>query len=356
MKIRDVIDVPQIDKIVRLTDNMSDRADSDKLEGLLKGYVITDSVEQNLSNFFYKISEFTDKGHGFLISGLPGSGKSHFLSVLGLLAKNSEAFDTMNGKSKSIDSSKQFFKDKKTLVISVMSDDGGSNISLEDMFFQAAEEITGFPFTDFSWYIEEFEKIIVSNTNYGEKVDDFVREDSNNTFLTWADFKSKMKSQEEITKLIKSFINLNEITSFNPTRGRKDRLDYLYKWLDEQNYDSVLVLLDELSEYLNSRGNEAREDALFLKTFLENAQQERSGKIIPAWIVGSFLSSLNDIKVPDVYDLMKDRFPSENQFTLKVDDIEEIIDQRLIIKKKPDKIEEAYIMLKNKYNERRSQR
>ena len=89
---------------------------------------------------------------------------------------------------------------------------------------------------------------------------------------------------------------------------------------------------------------------MFLKVFLENAEQERNGSVIPAWIVGAFLSSLNDVKVPDVYDLMKDRFPTENQFTLKVDDIEEIIDQRLIMKKKPEKIEEAFVLLKNKYN------
>jgi hypothetical protein len=127
-------------------------------------------------------------------------------------------------------------------------------------------------------------------------------------------------------------------------------LDYLYKWLDEENYDGILVLIDELSEYLNDRGSRARNDALFLKVFLENAEKERNGKVIPAWIVGAFLSSLNDIKVPDVYDLMKDRFPTENQFTLKVDDVEEIIDQRLIIKKKPEKVEEAFFILKNKYN------
>ena len=136
-------------------------------------------------------------------------------------------------------------------------------------------------------------------------------------FLTWADFKSKIKSSRTITKLIKAFIDKYEITFFNPNRGRKDRLDYLYKWLDEENYDGVLVLIDELSEYLNDRGVRARNDALFLKVFLENAEKERNGKVIPAWIVGAFLSSLNDITVPDVYDLMKDRFPTENQFTLK---------------------------------------
>ena len=38
----------------------------------------------------------------------------------------------------------------------------------------------------------------------------------------------------------------------------------------EENYDGILVLIDELSEYLNDRGTKARDDALFLKVFLEN--------------------------------------------------------------------------------------
>lgn len=350
MKIREVVEVPDIDKIVRLTDNMSDKADAEKLKGLLKGYVITESVEKNLSNFFYKITNFKDKGHGFLISGLPGCGKSHFMSVLGLLTKNSEAFDIMNGKSESIDKSKKFFQDKKVFVVPLMAEEGGPEISLEEMFFDAAENITGFPFSDASFYIKQFEEAIVANSNYEQKVNNFVQEDSKGRFLTWSDFRAKIKSEEGITRLIKSFVDKYEITFFKPNRGRKERLDNLYKWLSEENYDAVLVLVDELSEYLNDRGGRARTDALFLKTFLENAQQERNGKIIPAWIVGAFLSSLNDIKVPDVYDLMKDRFPSENQFTLKVDDVEDIIDQRLVVKKQPDKIEEAYITLKKKYN------
>jgi len=350
MKIREIIEVPQIDKIVRLTDNMSDNADKDKLNNLLNGYVITESVERNLSNFFYKITNFKDKGHGFLISGLPGCGKSHFMSVLGLLIKYNDTFNIMEGKSESIDKAKTFFENRKVFVVPIMAEEGGPEISLEEMFFSAAENITGFPFTDDSFYIKQFEEAIVANSNYEKKVDEFVRIDSKGMFLTWADFKSKMKSSRTITKLIKAFIDKYEITFFNPNRGRKDRLDYLYKWLDEENYDGILVLIDELSEYLNDRGIRARNDALFLKVFLENAEKERNGKVIPAWIVGAFLSSLNDITVPDVYDLMKDRFPTENQFTLKVDDVEEIIDQRLIIKKKPEKIEEAYVLLKNKYN------
>jgi len=350
MKIKEIIEVPQIDKIVRLTDNLSDKADKDKLSDLLKGYVITDSVEKNLSNFFYKITNFKDKGHGFLISGLPGCGKSHFLSVLGLLIKHNDAFNIMEGKSESIDKAKVFFKDKKIFVVPIIAEEGGPEVSLQDMFFDAAEEITGFPFTDESYYIKQFEEAIVANSNYEKKVDQFVRTSSNNKFLTWADFKSKMKNNRTITTLIQAFIDKHEIVFFNPNRGRKDRLDYLYKWLDEENYDGILVLIDELSEYLNDRGTKARDDALFLKVFLENAEQERNGSVIPAWIVGAFLSSLNDVKVPDVYDLMKDRFPTENQFTLKVDDIEEIIDQRLIMKKKPEKIEEAFVLLKNKYN------
>jgi len=350
MKIRDIVEVPHIDKIVRLTDNMSDKANSEKLKNLLKGYVITDSVEKNLSNFFYKITNFKDKGQGFLISGLPGCGKSHFMSVLGLLIKNNDAFDIMQGKSAAIDKAKENFKEKKIFIVPLMAEEGGPEISLEEMFFNAAENITKFPFTEDSYYISQFEQAVVGNTNYEKAVDEFVKNDSKGKFLTWSDFKGKIKNHRTITKLIKAFISENEITFFNPDRGRKDRLDYLYKWLFEEDYDGVLVLVDELSEYLNDRGSKARNDALFLKVFLENAEKERGGKVIPAWIVGAFLSSLNDIKVPEVYDLMKDRFPTENQFTLKVDDVEEIINQRLIIKKKPEKIEEAYVLLKKKYN------
>ena len=350
MRIRDVVDVPYIDKIVRLTDNMSADADRGKLENLLKGYVITDSVETNLNNFFYKVTNFTDKGQGFIISGLPGCGKSHFMTVLGSLVKDNKNFELMSGKSKTIDKAKEFFKDKKIFVVPLMAEEGGPEISLQDMFFDAAEKLTGFPFTDESYYIKQFEEAIIGNINYSKKIDEFVSEYTEGIYLTWADFKSKMTDSRSITRLIKSFLDKENIGFFKPDRGRIERLNDLYSWLYEENYDGILVLIDELSEYLNDRGGNARTDALFLKTFVENSSQEINGKIIPAWIVGSFLSSLQDIKVPEVYDLMKDRFPTENQFTLKVDDVEEIIDQRLIIKKRVDKVEEAFVLLKNKYN------
>ncbi|BCB35580.1 hypothetical protein BCM0045_0475 [Bacillus cereus] len=106
----------------------------------------------------------------------------------------------------------------------------------------------------------------------------------------------------------------------------------------------MLVLIDELSEYLNDRGNNARNDALFLKQLLEYEGT------IPAWVIGSFLNALNDITVPDVYQLMRDRFPSENMLRLTVTDIEDIIDQRLIVKKDKEKIKEIATVLEDKYN------
>jgi hypothetical protein len=149
------------------------------------------------------------------------------MSVLGLLTKNSEAFDIMNGKSESIDKSKKFFQDKKVFVVPLMAEEGGPEISLEEMFFDAAENITGFPFSDASFYIKQFEEAIVANSNYEQKVNNFVQEDSKGRFLTWADFRTKIKSEEGITRLIKSFVDKYEITFFKPNRGRKERLDNL---------------------------------------------------------------------------------------------------------------------------------
>ena len=344
MRIRDVVDVPYIDKIVRLTDNMSADADLGKLENLLKGYVITDSVETNLNNFFYMVTNFTDKGQGFIISGLPGCGKSHFMTVLGSLVKDNKNFELMSGKSKTIDKAKEFFKDKKIFVVPLMAEEGGPEISLQDMFFDAAEKLTGFPFTDESYYIKQFEEAIIGNVNYSKKIDEFVSEYTEGIYLTWADFKSKMTDSRSITRVIKSFLDKENIGFFKPDRGRIERLNDLYSWLYEENYDGILVLIDELSEYLNDRGGNARTDALFLKTFVENSSQEINGKIIPAWIVGSFYPHCK-ILVPEVYDLMKIDFQLKPIY-IKVDDVEEIIDQRLIIKKRVDKVEEAFVLLK----------
>src|SRR5690606_22963700 len=72
--------------------------------------------------------------------------------------------------------------------------------------------------------------------------------------------------------------------------------------------------------------------------------------IIPAWIIGSFLNALNDITVPDVYQLMRDRFPSENMFRLTVKYVEDIIHQRLIVKNNKDRIKEIATILEDKYN------
>lgn len=344
MKIRDIIEVPDIDKIVKLKENLSENADQQKVEELLKGYVITSNVEENLERFFYSIVTAPDKGKGFQITGLPGSGKSHFLSVIGLLMQDEHAFDLLQLKSETINKGKSFVKGKQVFTVPLVAEEGGANVSLEDMFFKAAEDITGFPFTDESDYIRQFEEAIIGNENFNQKFSDFISEKSNQKYRSWYDIKEKLNSKRSLTGAAKEFINKERISFFNPNRGRTERIEYLFNYLEEEDFDGLLVLIDELSEYLNDRGNNARNDALFLKQLLEYESK------LPAWIIGSFLNALNDITVPDVYQLMRDRFPSENQLRLTVTDVEDIIDQRLIVKNNKDRIKEIATILEDKYN------
>lgn len=344
MKIRDIIEVPDIDKIVKLKENLSENADQQKIEELLKGYVITSNVEENLENFFYSVVTSPDKGKGFQITGLPGSGKSHFLSVVGLLMQDEQAFDLLQLKSETINKGKSFVKGKRVFTVPLVAEEGGANVSLEDMFFKAAEDITGFPFTDESDYIRQFEEAIIGNENFNRKFSDFISEKSNQRYRSWYDIKEKLNSKRSLTGAAKEFINNEKISFFNPDRGRTERIEYLFNYLEEEDFDGILVLIDELSEYLNDRGNNARNDALFLKQLLEYESK------LPAWIIGSFLNALNDITVPDVYQLMRDRFPSENQLRLTVTDVEDIIDQRLIVKNNKERIKEIATILEDKYN------
>lgn len=344
MKIRDIVEVPDIEKIVKLKENLSENANQEKIEELLKGYVITSNVEDNLEKFFYSVVTTPDKGKGFQITGLPGSGKSHFLSVIGLLMQDEQAFELLRLKSDTIEKGREFVENKKIFVVPLVAEEGGANISLEDMFFKAAEDITKFPFTDESDYIRQFEEAIINNSSYSEKFSDFISTKTNNQYRSWYDLRENLRNKRSLTKMAKKFIGNEKLTFFNPDRGRTERIEYLFNYLEEEEFDGVLVLIDELSEYLNDRGNDARNDALFLKQLLEYKSN------IPAWIIGSFLSSLKDITVPDVYQLMTDRFPSEYQLRLTVTDVEDIIDQRLILKKNRDRIKEIATILEDKYN------
>lgn len=344
MKIREVIQVPDIDKIVKLKDNLSGNVDSKKVEELIRGYVITDNVKENLELFFYSMVTNPDRGKGFQITGLPGSGKSHFLSVIGLLMQDSKAFDLLRLDSLHIEKARQFIVNKRIFIVPLVAEEGGANVSLEDMFFKAAEKITGFPLTAESDYIKQFEEVFIGNEQFNNKFCEFISNKTNQAITSWIGVKEKLKNQRSITQVAQEFIKHEGYNFFNPERGRKDRLEYFFDYLNEEKYDGVLVLIDELSEYLNDRGNNARNDALFLKQFLEYEGT------IPSWIIGSFLNALNDIRVPDVYQLMTDRFPSENMLRLTVTDVEDIIDQRLIIKTNEEKIREVALRINDKYN------
>src|SRR5699024_10964613 len=297
------------------------------VDELLEGYVITSNVEENLERFFYSVTTTPKKGKGFQITGLPGSGKSHFLSVIGLLMQNEHAFELLQLKSETIQEGKEFVKNKKVFVVPLVAEEGGANVSLADMFFKAAEDITEFPFTDESDYIRQFEDAIINNTTYNDRFSDYISEKTGNQYRSWYDLREHLRNNRSLTKTAKEFIDTEKLSFFNPDRGRTERIEYLFNYLEEDGYDGVLVLIDELSEYLNERRNDARDDALFLKQLLEYKSN------IPAWIIGSFLNALNDITVPDVYQLMTDRFPSEHQLPLTVTAVEDIIDQRLIIQK-----------------------
>lgn len=349
MKVKEIISVPYIDTIVRITNNLSKNADKKKVESVLKGYVITKNVEDNLTRFFYTIMHSGETGSAFSISGLPGCGKSHFMSVLGLLLSNNNYFDLLNVENQTLKEAKEYFKQRKTFVVPIIAEDGGSNISLSDKFFEAAERLSGYPFTDSSFYIDQFEAAVVSNLKYRDELNSFIQKDSNGRYLSWADFKDNIDIETLLEKA-KLFVDTYELEFFKPERGREERLANLYKWLYREKYDDILVLVDELSEYLNSRKTNAREDALFLKHFSENSSAKIGEKVIKAWIVGAFLKSIDDFNDPKVIQLMKDRFPTSNQFILTVEDVEDIINQRLIIKTNPDKIEEVFIYFQKKYN------
>ena len=69
----------------------------DVVESIVRSYVITDDVAENLYKFLYNINIYSknpqDSHLGIWISGYYGSGKSHFANVVRFLIENRELTD-----------------------------------------------------------------------------------------------------------------------------------------------------------------------------------------------------------------------------------------------------------------------
>lgn len=304
------------------------RAVDENPEETLSTYVVTDDIREHVSSILSQIN--TGKGKGFCVQGFPGSGKSHFLSFITLLLKEKQSWNHPSEDVKLL--KREFydkFKDKNFLIIYFSLTEGGD---LKVSLYEEAEK--------------QGVKVIRANTIYENFFIERVKS------INWNDFYSFVEEKEGLSKeKVDKFASQQDKTSiadiiikYDQSRGvtHKQRrfreilyppilegVDSILEYAKGKGMDGVIVVIDELSQYLKERRDrgEMEIDISLLRSLEEVF---RAGK--PFWVIAA---AHEDIGKLMGYAL--DRF--ENLIQSKID-IRHILARR-IAKKKPGS--EGYI-------------
>ncbi|MBN1849456.1 MAG: hypothetical protein JW932_12815 [Deltaproteobacteria bacterium] len=256
LKIQDLVEVPEIRTVIQLED-LKDPG----LRGMIvETFVITSEVLSNLQAILASLTG--PEGRGIFLKGHFGSGKSHFLSMLSVLLKAPQAWETVLSQSPSLKDYRQRLTDRRFLVVERSLVQHRGSEFLEDIILRAVWETLG-----------------------------------EDTVEAWDDAETRHET----------FLKLKD-------------------FLKEKGFSGLVILVDELSEFLRSK-TDARayhEDIRFLQYLGEEAVS------FPMWIVASlqeWIEETGEIH-QDTFNKIKDRY--RIRLNLGRAHIEELVSERLI--------------------------
>lgn len=205
------------------------------------------------------------EGRGCFIQGNFGSGKSHFLTILSLLLNYPESWEPLIKQNPTFDSFQKELAQKRFLTL---------NISLVE---------------------------------YG----------------------SREYLEEIIVKELSNGFNQLSLPSLVRKDSRKETFEKVKGELKRAGIDGLVILIDELSEFLRSKPDSRRfnEDIRFLQFLGEVASH------FPLWVIATIQERIEETGeiTQEVFNKIKDRYPL--RFSLGSSHIEELISARLVEKK-----------------------
>ncbi len=272
MKVKDLIYVPPVRTVIRL----ADLDDNELRRHLVETFVITGEVSFTLSTILNKIA--ASRGEGYFVIGNYGSGKSHLLNILSLTMSDHEA---------------------RAAFVASCRDGLAAKSSLHASVEEAAAVKP---------LVVEISLVEHSNREYLEQI---------------------------VLKAIAAKLNRTSANSSEEPRPenladlpRREAFKALQQSLEEGGYGGLLLLIDELSEFLRSKENPRsyNEDVRFMQYMGEFAET------IPAWIVATMQENIENTGSlsGELLHKIKDRYPV--RFLLSGEHVKEIVSGRLVQK------------------------
>lgn len=335
LRVGDLISIPDVQLVIQLAeardldpDDLSARA---VLESLTHSFVITDDIRIIMSTIFNAVA--TTQGRGFFIAGGYGSGKSHLLSVISLALKHAWAWQPIVAQLPEFEAVSKSILTQHPLTVLIPLTEFSSSLSLEEITWSSVEiasALEGVPLSLshsrrflslFNRYIlpvhiEEFEHFRSVELSAEYSWDRIVRDDP-----------------AAAHTIALQFLNSSRIDL--PFRSAPDRasiLEEIIQSLRKTGLNGLVVIFDELSEFLKSKPDSAslNEDARFLQ-YLGEASEKT-----PLWIITALQDALDRTGAiqESVHRKIADRY--EKPFRLGSRHLRDLISKRLILKKGTD--------------------
>ncbi len=310
-KIKDLIEIPEIETVIKITD-LYDYDQKNVKDKIYDTFILTEEVVFGISLIIKKISQ--QKNAGFIVKGSYGSGKSHFLAYMAAIAENVKLFRNLTSISPEIFRFQKDFFPAEILVVPVSLTSYTQNVSLENAVFDSLRKKLinqgiAFPASISHKIMEDFKT--------------FATEDLGREFF---DAHGKRTPEDQVLLLREFLINKN--LSFMPIISRDDFYLIIQKSLQQHFPGGILLLIDEVSEFLRSRSeiDLNSEDIRFLQ-FLGEWNLP-----LNCWTVLSMQEDIEEISGASELALNKIRDRFNNRIHLSTTHIKELLEKRLSIK------------------------
>ena len=299
MNLGELVEVPAIRSVIQLADTERDELQ----EELLDRFVFTQDVHQLFQRLLRALAQ--EHGLGAFIRGHYGSGKSHCLAFLHqLLRKNPRAWRRLPEELQDSPVGRQDW-----ILVSVPLFAYSAEHSLEQVVFQALEDqlaahLPQAPIlAESSRLLENFRTYVLPV--YRAQLEDF-------------DQLAQPAALRRAREFLRSLPD-------NPLRLSYDRRQAMQMLSDSLGKYRIVLLLDELSEFLRSKqGSAHREDIRFLQFLGEWSDK------LPLWIIASLQHSLEELGYGEEASALRIRERYPLRFHLSSRHLGDLIAGRLI--------------------------
>lgn len=358
--IGDVIEIARVPPVVSLTQLADLRTQLDRggplpagteatLSHLLEQYLVVDGGNlAAVEVLFRSLGAAEGKGAGFLLHGPHGAGKSHFLTLLGLLLEYPQAWAAFSRTHPEYEPIAEAWQARgRMLVVPVPLDEHrGSRELLEDIVFDRTEEELRrpkhgceVPLSERSYALELVDRHLAPQ--YEQRLTQVLQAEYGPE-TRWQDMRAE-DPDRALRAARRLVVELGYPLDFR--QSRIERLARLLEVLRRHDWTGIVWLLDDLALFLSGmEPKSAHNDCAFLHFLGQRT------KISPLWVIGTLqeeIDSLGDIEAAALTQI-KDRY--NTRLSLSIAQMREVLAVRVIQRRDPGTFAQAVALAAGAYS------